>query len=775
MPTSACCRRRRFHSAVLVTSFGLVLALAVAVFAEELTLKDGTMLRGAVDTPAVLPGHGDEGHQGFIRVDDGLRRVFFHNKKLAHVNENPPLTGIKPFRIPQPLGGRVQAVVIENLMTVVEIKPFDENGRRTYSVRDARGQHDIVQGITEIHPDFVKVQALKYPWESSVATAAIPSDTLEKILRRAIDPKDVDDRLRLVRFFIAMEWFVQAGNELKVIEKEFPRVADQVREAGVLLEEQKLRRRLREIKIRRGAGQHSVSYQLVKDFPLDGAPGDVLTEVRDLLKEYEGMIERMQRVQREIGRLRAEIKDADLREKLSPPLEEVVQWIHVENLTRLENFLSVAGNEELAAEHRLGAAVSGWLVGSALAEPNADRAVRLWDARGKILEFLREGNETRRQKVLNELRAFETVSVDLAAHIVELMPPVIPNTEVEKDKPTVITVKGGGNRSIEYSVLLPPEYNPFRSYPVIVTLHAANTTPDQQIAWWSSSPAFHASRQGYIVVAPSYIEDPKQGYRYDVASHDAVLYSLIDLRRRFSVDSDRVFLTGYSMGGHAAWDIGLAHPDLFAGVMPICGSPQFYCDFYWQNSQQASFYIVDGEKNGGSPDANMKLLKRMMENGHDAVYVEYRGRGHEAFSDETLKLFEWMSKKTRKKFPLSFACRSSRPTDNEFYYVSVDDFDPNVMMDPRVFDAKKIRTAQLDGKITGTANSIQIKLQGPKQAELWLSPGMVDLNQPVTVRVNGDIKHRKMVTLSLEALLEDFRARADRQKLFYAKMSFPRL
>ena len=38
---------------------------------------------------------------------------------------------------------------------------------------------------------------------------------------------------------------------------------------------------------------------------------------------------------------------------------------------------------------------------------------------------------------------------------------------------------------------------------------------------------------------------------------------------RFFHDGDRVFLTGHSMGGDAAWDIALAHPDLWAGAIPL--------------------------------------------------------------------------------------------------------------------------------------------------------------------------------------------------------------
>src|SRR5215470_5943939 len=103
---------------------------ATRASAEEVTLKDGTLLRGAIDTPAELRGFGHEGQPGFIRVDDGLTRRFFHTKQLAHTAPSPPLSGLKPFRISQPIGPRSQTQVIDNLVTIVDITPWDQNGRR---------------------------------------------------------------------------------------------------------------------------------------------------------------------------------------------------------------------------------------------------------------------------------------------------------------------------------------------------------------------------------------------------------------------------------------------------------------------------------------------------------------------------------------------------------------------------------------------------------------------------------------------------------------------
>jgi pimeloyl-ACP methyl ester carboxylesterase len=742
----------------------------------ELFLRDGSVLRGTLETPATLRGD-NQATPGFIRVDDGLRRFLIHDKLRERWEDTTPITSLKAFRIAQPLSKRNPNLVIGHIVSIVSISQFDEFGRRTFTVRDARGETAIPQGITEINAEYIKLTSLSHMWESSISTQSVPPSVVEAILRKSIDNGRVDDRLRLFRFFMAAEWYVQAENELKAIEQEFPKLdAEEIRHASALLEEAKARRRLREIKLRRTAGQHGLAFQLLRDFPLDGASGEVVVEVRDLTKQYESLVDRMQIARRQIDRLRSSIQDSELLTRLSPPLEEISQSLdHPGGIARLDSFLSVLENESISAEHKLGAAISGWVAGNAFAEPNLDRALLLWDGRGQIVEYLNEPHEGLRDRMLTQLKAKEVLPVELAGRVVENLLPQVPTLGLEREKPTKISLPTGGDRTVDYWVLLPPEYSPCQSYPLIITLHGRGVTPEVQLNWWSSPPGFQASRHGYIVLSPEYLPDPKSEYAYTATSHDIVLHSLIDARRRFMVDSDRVFITGHSMGGDAAWDIGLAHPDLFAGVVPICGAPQKFSEFYWPNGQNTAFYIVDGEKDGTNPEQIIKTARRMMENGYDVTYAEFRGRGHENFSDETLRLFEWMSRKSRRKFPLKFSTRTARATDNEFYFVTLDDFAAPILMDPHNFDRRKMKPGQIEGRINGIANSVTLTISGAKQADVWLSPGMVEFGRPITVHANRDEVSGRAIRPDLGVLLEDFRVRWDRQKLFYAKVSFPRL
>jgi predicted peptidase len=38
-----------------------------------------------------------------------------------------------------------------------------------------------------------------------------------------------------------------------------------------------------------------------------------------------------------------------------------------------------------------------------------------------------------------------------------------------------------------------------------------------------------------------------------------------------SIDTDRVYVTGLSMGGYGSWRLAGDHPERFAAVAPVCG------------------------------------------------------------------------------------------------------------------------------------------------------------------------------------------------------------
>ena len=111
---------------------------------------------------------------------------------------------------------------------------------------------------------------------------------------------------------------------------------------------------------------------------------------------------------------------------------------------------------------------------------------------------------------------------------------------------------------INYWVQTPPEYDPYRRYPCIVTLNGAATTPLQQIDWWAGGYSKEAqTRYGAGDAAWLYRDRSANGrastssnMNVSAREHAAVLLPLRDACKRFAIDVDRVFLTGPFDGRH---------------------------------------------------------------------------------------------------------------------------------------------------------------------------------------------------------------------------------
>lgn len=336
---------------------------------------------------------------------------------------------------------------------------------------------------------------------------------------------------------------------------------------------------------------------------------------------------------------------------------------------------------------------------------------------------------------------------------------------------------------IKYDVQLPPEYNPYRRYPVIVTLNGAGTTPQEQIDWWAGSfnPQLQmrpgqASRHGYIVVSPVWQKEYQRKYEYSLREHACVLNPLRDVFRRFSVDTDKVFLSGHSMGGDAAWDIGLAHPDLWAGVMPIVATSDKYVRLYWENAALLPMYFVCGERDGNRWAVNAvdwdRYLTRSTVNQWDIMVVRYHGRGHESYHDDIQNLFGWMNQHQRNFFPRDFKVKSMRPWDNFYWYVEAADYLATNMVHPVDWTGDRpprANPAPVEGEILPAAtNGVRVDSTARK-VTVWLSPEMVNFDEKVRVIIkNKELKGPFQPNLA--DLLEDVRTRGDRQHPFWVKV-----
>jgi predicted peptidase len=132
-------------------------------------------------------------------------------------------------------------------------------------------------------------------------------------------------------------------------------------------------------------------------------------------------------------------------------------------------------------------------------------------------------------------------------------------------------VRPSGDR-VQYALYVPPTYRSAERYPLIVYLQVPGkeSTADK-LRFPGISLAIDLALErkepfDFLVLFPG----GKQG-KWDPGSDEsAVVVELVDeVCRRFSVDEDRVLLTGLANGGRGVWNLAGEYPDRWAAIVPL--------------------------------------------------------------------------------------------------------------------------------------------------------------------------------------------------------------
>ncbi|NUQ61363.1 MAG: peptidase [Pirellulales bacterium] len=775
----------------------LILPLAFACLAvpayrsapgADILLHDGRLLSGKLgeiagvaEVPKPPSPDGSGPLQRIAFLDDDLRRTFFPKRQIREVRQEDAARVVERYKIHQRVmsSGRT----VQYVGRAIRMQPFDEFGRRIFTMQTLRGPENVIQGITELAPAWAKVEGITHVWDMRIATSSLPPDVLGKILSHQTNPTDLEQRKRVARFYLQAERYEDAYQELERILKDFAGTADiqeQLEPSIRAIRQLSAQRILSELRLRRDAGQHRLAVEMLNTFPSENVAGEILQAVREAMEEYRAFETQRGEVLSQFDQLVEKVQDEAVRKRIQPIRDELHTSLNLNTMDRLAAFQRMAGDDSLLPEEKVSLAISGWLVGSNAAVVKLPVALSLYKVRWLAVEYLNAQDALSRARILEQFHSEEGAVPSLLAEIVGHMRPPIETPLPADGNPGFyqLEVPGAGQSpAVRYLVQLPPEYDPYRRYPTIVALHGAGHTPEQEVEWWAgewTEKGFRfgqATRHGYIMIAPAWATEYQKGYEYSAREHSAVLDSLRDACRRFSVDTDRVFLSGYSMGGDAAWDIGLAHPDLWAGVVPVVAKADRYCALYWPNAELVPYYFVCGELDGRKMIENARDLDRYLNRNYNSTVVEFQGRGHEHFSDEIQRLFDWMGRFRRNFFPREFTTKTMRRWDNFFWWLELDQLPPKAMVEPVDWPPERgFQPVETSASVTAT-NGLFIKT-GAGSVRIWLSPDLVKLDQKVNIVVNGQRINSSapFIEPKLETILEDVRTRGDRQHPFWAKI-----
>ena len=768
----------------------VVLSLSGLLAASEIELKDGRVLRGRKGETTGLSeangaGNGDAIKQ-IVFVNDDLRFVYVPYRQIKTVRPDSVMQSEEKFNLKQPGGsightGRMKVAAVGP--PAGPLAEFDADGRRIFPMKTAGGDLKVVQVITDLTPQHAKVEALLQTWDMRIATSTLSDAVLDAMLRKQINPKNLEHRKKIVRFYLQCKRYGMAAKALQEIMRDFSEATDivqQLQPTADKLRQMQAQQILDELALRRDSGQHALVQKLLKKFPTEGVDGVILQTVREALQQYEALDARRAKTLADCRGLFQKINERETREPMARLMTEIGAELQVEDLALMAAFVQNVDGP-LSPGEKLSLAASGWLLGADAATPDMATTLSAFHFRTLAQKYLTEPQRVKRERMAQSLFSEIAAKPEILAAMLAHMKPPFDLPELADEKiPGYYKLEVAAIPSeppVHYDVQLPPEYNPRRRYPVIVSLHGLSANPEMQVEWWSGGAGLNgrqgqAARFGYIVIAPEWAIENQKEYEYSQREHAVVLGCMRDACRRFAVDTDRIFLSGHSEGGDAAWDIGVSHPDLWAGVIPISAEAKKFCTFYTENARNLPFYVVLGELDGGRMARNSLVLDRYLRGGFNTTVVEYLGRGSDHFLDEQLQLFDWMGRFKRNFFPREFTCSTLRPSDNFFWWAEIEGLPPGAQVNAGKWPPAR-GTQALSIRGTSPGNNNLTLLAGNSHATIWLSPELIDFNSRVNINVGG----RRLAGLpptirpSVETMLEDVRTRGDRQHPFWAKVS----
>lgn len=143
----------------------------------------------------------------------------------------------------------------------------------------------------------------------------------------------------------------------------------------------------------------------------------------------------------------------------------------------------------------------------------------------------------------------------------------------------------------------------------------------------------------------------------------AVMALVRELKSKYPIAHNRIYVTGISMGGFGTWDIVSRMPGFFAAMMPICGGVDEHRAEDYRDCDNLGIRIFHGgADNVVSPDYSRRMDKALTDAGIVHGYTEYPGVGHDCwtqtYSDEDV--LRWLFGRKRKSWDVRVEWVTSR-------------------------------------------------------------------------------------------------------------------
>jgi poly(3-hydroxybutyrate) depolymerase len=232
-----------------------------------------------------------------------------------------------------------------------------------------------------------------------------------------------------------------------------------------------------------------------------------------------------------------------------------------------------------------------------------------------------------------------------------------PSTTARIEKKTYDFKDAG--KEMEYAQFVPSNYDKTKKYPLMIALHGLTSNPQQIMRYKGLTDL--AEKHGYVVAAPygynsrgwygapimvkGSADDPKN---LTELSEKDVMNVLEIMKKDYSIDPDRIYLMGHSMGGGGTWHLGIKYPDVWAALAPIAPATLHPVKDV-EKIKHLPVILVQGDKDVLVPVAGArKWAAEMKKLDMTYEYIEVKDGDHVSIAAANLpKIFEFFDKHKR--------------------------------------------------------------------------------------------------------------------------------
>ena len=344
--------------------------------------------------------------------------------------------------------------------------------------------------------------------------------------------------------------------------------------------------------------------------------------------------------------------------------------------------------------------------------------------------------------------------------------PTLPPLTLEARLPGGVeqmVVQAPGARSIPVFIRIPSAYTPERQWPLMLAMHGGPPGSEEgavgsaarMIEVWLEA----AEAAGWIIVSPAMVSVVSREGRtqdrlpYEIFHAEEARAVVDAVRSRYSVSTDRIVSTGISLGSNFSIGFAAANPDWLSAIVPV--STEGESREHLLRNVSVPVYVLEGSQDQNiravaGPRALSTILTSF---GRDLVYREFSDRAHEGFQEHYPDVLRWLDSRPRRRDPTEV--------------VRV----PHTGILPLARRVHWIESATRQGLVwarVSSPTSIDIEARWTGTVTLYLNDDLVDMDQPLTVRVNGQQVFDGSVARSARHALQQARALEDARRVYAA-------